>query len=160
VEFLSSCDDILDRSKHQVGGIDRRRFGRIDLFASLQGEVTLRQPIQITDVSASGMRIATSSALNRNAQYEFRLTVDDRSFVALGRVVHTSESRSDEGRGVFLAGIEFLDVSEASQAILNDFINLMRLAESKINIQEKPAAGASDSDPAAPATTTTAEKLG
>jgi hypothetical protein len=65
--------------------------------------------------------------------------IGDRSVVAVGRVVHTGSSGPDQGGRLFLAGIEFIDVSESSQAIINDFIELMRLAEFKIGAAEKPA---------------------
>lgn len=116
---------------------DKRDFRRIDLFASLHGEVTVTHPVEIREISARGMRVATKFALNRNAHHEFRLTIGDRSAVVRGRVVHTRPSETDEGIGVFLSGIEFLEVTEASQSLINGFLELMRLAEVKLRGHEK-----------------------
>ena len=127
--------------------MSRRRSERTELFASLQGEATVRHPIEITDISPRGMRIASGVSLNLNCQYEFRMTIGDRAVAAMGRVVHTGPS-PDQGGGAFLAGIEFIDLSESSQAIINDFIKLMSLAELKLGIREKPATKAVGQDKA------------
>jgi hypothetical protein len=116
---------------------NQREARRIDLFASLHGEVTVTQPVEIREISARGMRVATRIALNRTADHEFRLTIGDRSAVVRGHVVHTSPSQNDEGVTVYLSGIKFLEVTEASQSLINGFLEFMRLAEDKLRRQER-----------------------
>jgi PilZ domain len=148
VSWIASI--LSSRGRPQVDDKEKRRSGRIDLFASLQGEVTVTQPIKIIDIGSGGMRIVTSFALNLNWQYAFRLMIGDRSVVAVGRVVHTEASGPDQAGRLFLAGIEFIEVSASSQAIINDFIKLMRLAEFKIGAPGKPATGEPGQDQAQP----------
>jgi hypothetical protein len=116
---------------------NQREARRIDLFASLHGEVTVTQPVEIREISARGMRVATRIALNRNADHEFRLTIGDRAAVVRGRVVHSSPSQNDEGVTVYVSGIKFLEVTEASQSLINGFLEFMRLAEDKLRRQER-----------------------
>lgn len=140
----------IEQGQTQVDDMEKRRTARIGLFASLQGEVTVSQPIKITDISSGGMRIVTRVALNLTGEYAFRLMIGDRAVAAVGRVVHSEASGPDHGEGLFLAGIEFTEVSESSQAIINDFIKLMRLAEFKLGAPEKPATKEPGQDQAQP----------
>ena len=111
---------------------DQRQGRRFDLFASLHGEVTVTQPVEIRDLSARGMRVATRLALNVNAYHEFRLTIGDRAAVVKGRVAHTRPSQNDQGVTVYVSGIEFVEVSEVSQSIINRFLEIMHLTEAKL----------------------------
>jgi PilZ domain len=120
---------------------DRREGRRFDLFASLHGEVTVTRPVEIRDLSARGMRVATSLALNLNAHYEFRLTIGDRAAVVTGRVAHTRPSQNEKGVTVYLSGIEFVEVSEVSQSIINRFLEITHLAEAKLRAHARAQEG-------------------
>lgn len=102
---------------------DRRRDARVDLLADLQGHiVTLDEEVQVRQISRGGMTVETTAPLSPRLVHDFRLSVGERAVVLKGRVMH-SRVKIDRDLVTYLAGIQFVDPSPASVAIIGEFLD-------------------------------------
>ncbi len=63
-----------------------RKFG---IEGSLTGDITLAQPLGVTQISAGGVLIETCRSLWLKSLHELRFALEGASLVVRGRVVHS-----------------------------------------------------------------------
>jgi PilZ domain len=114
-----------------VADKDKRDSERIDLLGLLQGEVKIFQPTAVRQMSRGGMQIETRFALQLDALHEFRLTIGEQSVVLRGRVVHSHISEVDQDVVTYVTGVEFIELSPHATTVINEFLELLRLARFK-----------------------------
>jgi hypothetical protein len=78
------------------------------------------------------MRIETRFALQLDALHDFRLTIGEQSVVVRGRVVHSHISEVDQDVVVYVSGVQFIELSPHATTVINEFLELLRLARLKI----------------------------
>ena len=106
-------------------GVVTSRQGEVDAeirFFDLRGEMTVFQPLTITQISLGGFRMETSFPLHLDALHDFRLTLKDVSVVVKGRVVHCRISGVDQERLTYRTGVEFIEPPERVLSAIGEFI--------------------------------------
>lgn len=98
----------------------------------LRGEVMLFQPTAVRQISRGGMRVETRFALQLDSLHDFRLTIGEQSVVVKGRVVHSHISEVDQDVVVYVTGVEFIELTEHTASVINNFVKLLRLTKFKI----------------------------
>jgi hypothetical protein len=104
----------------------KRDSERIDLLGALRGEVMVFQPTAIRQISRGGMQVETTFPLQLDSLHDFRLTLDDRSIVVKGRVVHSRISEFDHDGVTYRTGIEFIEPSEPVAAAISELVEELR----------------------------------
>lgn len=95
---------------------DRRRAPRVEILGRLQGrEVSLDTPVIVREISLGGMSIESGLVFSVGDVHEFLLTLGDDSQVPLrGRVLHSQETITADGKTMFLVGLQFIDEDDPS----------------------------------------------
>ncbi|MEW6320823.1 MAG: PilZ domain-containing protein [Acidobacteriota bacterium] len=119
---------------------EKRDSERIDLLGSLHGEVMVFQPTAIRQISRGGMQVETAFPLQLDSLHDFRLTLGDRSVVIKGRVAHSRISDVDQDQVIYKSGIEFVQPSDRVAAVIEDFVDALRIDRDVI----KDAPGSAD----------------
>ena len=104
---------------------DKRESPRIDVLGALRGDVLVPQPLSITEISRTGMRVETGFPLQLDAVYEFRLTLVRQSLVVKGRVVHGRIGDVDRDVITYISGVEFVGASPQVAAALAEHVDAM-----------------------------------
>lgn len=99
---------------------------RIDILGELLGEVTILEPMAIKEIGHGGAQVETGFPLQLNSLHDFKLTLGDRSVVVKGRVAHCSIAEVEHEIVVYRTGIEFIELSERVQGVINGFIDAIR----------------------------------
>lgn len=95
----------------------------------IQGEVTVFQPMTILDISERGAQIETEFALHLDSLHDFRLSLDSRTVIVKGRIVHCQIGDIEEGRVLYRTGLEFVEPSEHAVAAIQAFVEAHRIAQ-------------------------------
>src|SRR5437870_3907670 len=102
---------------------DKRATERVPILGDLHGEVMVFQPMTIREISCGGAQVETAVPLQLNSLHQFRLELDGRSVIAIGRVAHCSVSDVNQEIVVYSSGIEFVERTDRLDAALDEFIN-------------------------------------
>jgi hypothetical protein len=105
---------------------DKRDTERVSMLGHLQGEVMVFQPMLIKEISLGGALVETRFPLHLNSLHDLRLTLDTRSIVVKGRVVHSQISDVDQDVVVYWTGIEFVEPSERVASAIAEFMESVR----------------------------------
>jgi len=116
-----------------VSDSNKRDSERIELAGALHGEVMVFQPTVIRQISKGGMQVETAFPLPIDSLHDFRLTIDERSIVVKGRVVHSRISDVDQELVMYRSGIEFIEPSERVASVISGFIELLRQQRERQN---------------------------
>lgn len=105
-------------------GPERRRSGRVDLLAELDGHVvTLDESIRVTQLSEGGLTIETTAPLSPRLIHDFRLSVGDRSVIVRARVRHSRVLvRGDVVS--YVAGLGFEGPSDEAREVIGSILGL------------------------------------
>ena len=109
-----------------MGKDDKRDAERIQILGELQGEVMVFQPMAIRQISRGGVQVETAFPLQLCSLHELRLTLDDKSVIARGRVVHCSISDVDQELVTYRSGLEFIELSERVASVIAGFIDAVK----------------------------------
>ncbi|HEX3702508.1 MAG TPA: PilZ domain-containing protein [Vicinamibacterales bacterium] len=109
-----------------AGSDDKRDAERLEILGDLHGEVVVFQPMAIKEISRSGAQVETSFPLHLDSLHDLRLTLGDRSVIVKGRVVYCSISDVDQEAVIYRSGMEFIEPSEAVDAVIADFIGAIK----------------------------------
>ena len=112
---------------------DKRDAERVPI-PGLTGEVTVFQPMTILDMSECGAQIETNFALHLDSLHEFRLSLDDRSVVVKGRIVHCQIGELREGQVLYRTGLEFVEPSEHVVSAIRRFVEARRQARARPSV--------------------------
>lgn len=107
---------------------DKRGTERVPVPGEIHGEVTVFQPMAILDISAAGAQIETEFPLQLDSLHDFRLSLDDRTVVLKGRIVHCQIGDLREGSVLYRTGLEFVEPSEHAVAAILAFVEAHRTA--------------------------------
>ena len=105
---------------------DKRDNERIEILGELLGEVTVFEAMAIKEIGHGGAQVETGFPLQLNSLHEFKLTLGDRSVIVKGRVAHCSISEVEHEIVLYRTGIEFIELSERVEAVINGFIDAIR----------------------------------
>jgi hypothetical protein len=105
---------------------DKRDDRRIEILGELLGEVAVLEPMAIREIGYGGAQVETAFPLQLNSLHEFRLTLGERSVIVKGRVVHCSISEVENEVVLYRSGIEFVELSERVESVINGFIDAIR----------------------------------
>ena len=105
---------------------NRRVADRVKILGDLQGEVTVYQPLTITEISHGGAQIETSFPLALGSLHDLRLTLGPTSIVVQGRVAHARVTGVDLRQVVYESGIEFVEPSEQVRAAVSAFVTALQ----------------------------------
>jgi len=108
-----------------AGSGDKRDSERFAILGELHGEVMIFQPMVITEISHTGVKIQTAFPLHLESLHDFRLTLGDRSVVLKGRVTHCAISDVEQELVVYRSGVEFVEPPERVSAVIDEFIGDM-----------------------------------
>lgn len=106
---------------------DKRGSDRVPVPGRIHGEVTVFQPMTILDISERGALIETDFPLHLDSLHEFRLTLDARTVIVKGRIVHCQIGEIREGSLLYRTGLEFVEPSEHAVAAIHTFVEVHRL---------------------------------
>ena len=115
-----------------ASGSDKRDTDRLAILGDLQGEITVFEPLQIKEVSRSGVSVETRFPLALNSLHDLRLTLGGTSVVLKGRVVHSHISDVDQDIVTYRSGIEFVEPAERVSAVVAAFIDAIRINRSGV----------------------------
>lgn len=90
------------------------------------------QPTAVRQISRGGMQVETSFPLHLDSLHDFRLSLDNRSIVVKGRIVHCRISDVDQDIVVYLSGIEFIEPSDPVASVIDEFVATLKKAQSNI----------------------------
>jgi hypothetical protein len=88
----------------------------------IHGEVTVFQPMTILDISARGAQIETEFPLHLDSLHDFRLSLENRTVVVKGRIVHCQIGDLREGSVLYRTGVEFVEPSEHVTVAIDAFV--------------------------------------
>jgi hypothetical protein len=106
---------------------NKRAAERVTLPGTI-GEVTVYEPMLILDLSERGALIETRFPLHLDCLHEFRLSLDERSVVVKGRIVHSKIGEVGEGAVLYRTGVEFTEPSEHVLTAIRTFVQARRAA--------------------------------
>jgi hypothetical protein len=104
----------------------QQRYERIDILGELRGEVMVYQPMTVTQISEGGARIETAFPLLLDSLHDFRLSLGELSVVVKARIVHCRISELEQEGVTYLAGLEFVELSDHARAAIVAFIHEIR----------------------------------
>lgn len=103
-----------------------QKYERVELSSGLRGEVTVLEPIAITQISEGGMRVETGHPLHLDSLHDFRLTLDNVTVVVKGRIVHCRITDVEHETVTYRAGVEFIEPSEHARLAISRFIEQIK----------------------------------
>jgi hypothetical protein len=111
-----------------IDDTDKREKERVAPTAQLEGAVMVFQPMTVLQISHNGALIETPFPLQLDSLHEFRLSLDERSVVVKGRIVHcyVGELRNDVT--VYRSGIELVEPSEPVRRAIEVFVDTLSAA--------------------------------
>jgi hypothetical protein len=105
---------------------NKRDAERLEILGDLRGEVVVFQPMAIKEISRTGAQVETAFPLHLDSLHDLRLTLGDRSVIVKGRVAYCSISDVDQEQVIYRSGMEFIEPSEAVDAVIADFIGAIK----------------------------------
>jgi hypothetical protein len=112
-------------------GPDKRRTERMEILSEPKGEMTVYQPIALTEIGRGGAKVETAYPLQIDSLHDFRFTLEDRSIVVKGRVVHATVRRVDNQETLYRAGIEFIHPPERVVEAIGEFMDAVNAAHAR-----------------------------
>ena len=105
---------------------EKRDAERFKILGELHGEVMVFQPMVVREVSLTGAQIESAFPLQLNSLHDFRLTLGPRSIIIKGRLAHCSISDVDQEVVVYRSGVEFIELSDRTSAVIAGFLDALR----------------------------------
>ena len=105
---------------------ERRDSERVDILGELRGEVTVFQPMTITQIASGGAKVETPFPLQLDSLHEFRLTLGAVSVVVKGRIIHSSISDVEHAQVVYRSEVEFVEPSGRISEVIARFVDALK----------------------------------
>jgi hypothetical protein len=105
---------------------ERRDDERVSILGELPGEVMVFQPMAITEIGRGGLQIETSFPFHIDSLHQLRLALGDQPIVVQGRVTHCSIIDVDQEFVRYRSGIEFVELSERTYAVIALFVDAIK----------------------------------
>ena len=103
---------------------DRRRHPRVRLDGRATGRATVFAEFKVIAISESGASLEMAAPLALDSSCDITINLSHVAVDLKGRVVHV-ESPEVEGNG-YQVGIDFVEVDELDQALLDSFLDRER----------------------------------
>ena len=103
-----------------------RRSERIEILGTLEGDVTVVQPMRVRQISADGASVETSIALQVDSLHELKLALGATPVVIKGRVVHSRVSDVDQDVVTYRTGIEFVELTQHAREAIQEFLKSLK----------------------------------
>jgi hypothetical protein len=107
-----------------------RDKGRVLILGDLQGEIMVFEALHIKEMSCSGASVETRFPLHLNSLHDLRLALGAQSVVLKGRVAHSHISDVDQDIVTYRTGIEFVDLSDRVQLVIEEFLDTLKASRS------------------------------
>ena len=101
---------------------ERRRESRLRILGTLQGDVTIVQPVRVVDISPGGASVEIERALALESLHDFRLALGERTAVVKARVAYCRISDIWPDHVIYRAGLEFIEVSSHASVAIAAYI--------------------------------------
>ncbi len=105
---------------------DNREAERVLILGELRGDIKVFQPMQVKDISKSGVTVETFFPLHLDSLLDVRLTLGDTSVIVKGRVIHSRISDLDQDIVVYRAGLELVDPSPSASRAIEEFLGAVK----------------------------------
>jgi hypothetical protein len=105
---------------------DKRRSERFRILGALHGEVMVFQPMAVREISRDGAQVEAGFPLQLDSLHDFRLTLGTQSIVLKGRIAHCSISDVDQDAVLYRAGVQFIELSDRVETVINEFIEALK----------------------------------
>jgi hypothetical protein len=105
---------------------EKRDAERVQIPGQVRGEVTVYEPMTILDISQTGALVETKFALHLDSLHDFRLSLDARSVIVKGRIVHCQIGDVQEGGVLYRTGVQFVEPSEHALTAIRGFVEAKR----------------------------------
>ncbi len=106
----------------------KRDSERITMPRQVTGAIMVFEPLTVLDISDLGVLVETTFPLRLDSLHDFRLSLDDRSVVVKGRIVHCQIGDLMEGVVHYRSGVEFVELPEHARVAISEFMEAERLA--------------------------------
>ena len=84
------------------------------------------EPMAIKEVGHGGILVDTRFPMQLNSLHAVRLTLGEQSIVVKGRVAHCRISDVDQDIVTYRSGLEFIELSERTEAVILEFLEAIR----------------------------------
>ena len=105
---------------------DKRDSERLEILGDLTGEIMIFEPMAVREISRRGAQVETAFPLQLDSLHDVRLTLGARSIVLKGRVAHCRISDLGDEQVVYRSGLEFLEVSDRTGVVIEEFLQALR----------------------------------
>ena len=105
---------------------DKRTAERVQILGELRGDMKVFQPMQVREISRTGVTIETLFPLHLDSLHDVRLSLGDTSVVLKGRVIHSYVSDIEQGSVAYRAGLELVDASPTVNSAIEEFLDAIQ----------------------------------
>ena len=106
----------------------KRDAERVPVPGVVTGEVSVYEPMSITDLSERGAQVETTFPMHLGSLHDFRLSLHDLSVIVKGRIVHSQIGGLGEGAILYRTGVEFVEPSEHALGAIRMFVESQKVA--------------------------------
>ena len=111
-------DTRIKKRENRLGGV------RFNISSDGHMKVDLPHEYQVIKISLSGMLVETEYPLDIESHYNIELFINDRNLNIVGRVANSKEVVVDN-IAKYKIGIEFFEISEDDERILQEFLDTL-----------------------------------
>jgi hypothetical protein len=105
---------------------ERRTEERLAILGALRAEVTMRQSMDIVEISPTGLQVVTAFPFQLDSLHEIRLTLGLRTIVVRGRITHCHIADLDQESVRYRSGIECTELPEQIRTAIVEFIDALK----------------------------------
>jgi hypothetical protein len=105
---------------------DKRDAERVAILGELQGEMMVFQPMQIKEISVSGVTVETRFPLHIDSLHDIRLLLGETPVILKGRVIHSRISDVDQDIVTYRTGLEFIEPSEHAIGAVAEYLETVK----------------------------------
>lgn len=111
-------DNRIKKRENRLGGV------RFNISSDGHMKVDLQHEYKVIKISLSGMLVETGHPLDIESQYDIELFINDHNLKIVGRVAYSKEAAVDN-TAKYEIGIEFFEISEDDERILQEFLDTL-----------------------------------
>ena len=109
--------------------MDKRKCGRKPVHGAISGRLILADPLDIIDLSASGIRFYCSKKVDPNSLQKVKIAKNDVSLILKGQVVRSTLKKPSrlpgERRLLYEVALHFGKLSEKEERSIEELIRLL-----------------------------------
>lgn len=112
---------------------ETRLGARVPILGLLAGDITVVEPLTVKELGVGGATVETRVPLILDSLHELRLSLDGRSVVTKGRVVHSHISEVDSDAVAYHSGIEFVALPDHVHSAIAAYLEALKTARSGLD---------------------------